>query len=267
MSTYTSGRLEEALERDDFVLHLQPVVNLHTDRIGAAEVLIRLRDGDQVVQPSRFMHIAERTELVHRVDDWVVRHSVAALARLRRIDPEFRLELNLSGKSIGNDDVERSIVQSLVDHDVPPDALVLEITETAAVADLATARAFAERMTAVGCRFALDDFGAGFGSFHYLKHLHFDYVKIDGEFVEGSPRSAVDRTILRSIVGIAHALGKEAIAEFVADTEILEVVRAEGVDHAQGFLLGEPMPEERFAARLLEQGTPAAEDPARSAER
>lgn len=244
------ARIEDALERDDFVLLLQPVVDLRTDRIGAAEVLMRLRDGDRLVPAAQFLDVAERTGLVPRIDDWVVRHSIAALARLRRLDPEFRIELNLSGRSIGDPAVEQSILRSLAEHDVDPAALVLEITETAAVADLATAREFALRMTEAGCRFALDDFGAGFGSYYYLKHLPFDYVKIDGEFVESSPRSEIDRTIVRSIVGAAHALGKEAIAEFVADAEILEVVRSEGVDHAQGYLLGEPMPEERFAALL-----------------
>jgi EAL domain-containing protein (putative c-di-GMP-specific phosphodiesterase class I) len=106
-------------------------------------------------------------------------------------------------------------------------------------------------MTALGCQFALDDFGAGFGSFYYLKHLLFDYVKIDGEFVANCHRSSVDRTILRSIVGIAHDLGKKTVAEYVASPEILDVVRAEGVDLAQGHLVGKPMSFEDFIARPL----------------
>ena len=132
-----------------------------------------------------------------------------------------------------------------------PSALILEITETAAVADVALARAFAERMTELGCAFALDDFGAGFGSFYYLKHLIFDYVKIDGEFVAHVHESQVDRTIMRSIVGIARDLGKRTVAEFVSSPEILEVVRAEGVDFAQGFLIGRPVPEGEFIASFM----------------
>src|SRR5262249_6984169 len=111
----------------------------------------------------------------------------------------------------------------------------------------------AERMTSLGCKFALDDFGAGFGSFYYLKHLLFDYVKIDGEFVANVHRSAIDRTILRSIVGIAHDLGKLTVAEFVAEPPILEVVRAEGVDLAQGYLTGEPVPMAEFVDSFLRQ--------------
>jgi diguanylate cyclase (GGDEF)-like protein/PAS domain S-box-containing protein len=245
------SRIEEALERDRFELHLQPIMNLANDRISSAEVLLRLRDEDELVPPSRFVYIAERTGLMPQVDAWVVEHSLAMLARLREIDPEFELEVNLSGHSIGHPDIERTIRESLARHDVDPSALILEITETAAVADVALARAFAERMTELGCAFALDDFGAGFGSFYYLKHLIFDYVKIDGEFVAHAHESQVDRTIMRSIVGIARDLGKRTVAEFVSDPEILAVCRAEGVDFAQGFLIGKPVPYDEFVAAFL----------------
>jgi EAL domain-containing protein (putative c-di-GMP-specific phosphodiesterase class I) len=182
----------------------------------------------------------------------VVDKSLELLARLRREhDPEFEFEVNLSGHSIGNPEIEAAVVASLARHEVDPSALILEITETAAVADVALARDFAERMTELGCAFALDDFGAGFGSFYYLKHLLFDYVKIDGEFVAHVPDSPVDRTIMRSIVGIAHDLGKRTVAEFVAEPAILDVCREEGVDFAQGYLIGRPMPYDEFVERFL----------------
>ena len=244
------SRIEEALENDHFVLHLQPILDLRGQEVGAAEVLLRLRDGDQLVTPSCFLHIAEPAGLVSAIDAWVVRHSVALLSRLHTIQPDFRLEVNLSGLSIGNLEIERVIVDSLRAHTVDPSTLILEITETAAVADIDLAQEFAERLTALGCKFALDDFGAGFGSLYYLKHLPFDYVKIDGEFVSNCSASSVDRTIIRSIVRIARDLGKETVAEFVADKAILNVVRAEGVDHAQGYVVGEPMSEERFVELL-----------------
>ncbi len=251
------NRIEEALEHDRFELHLQPIMNLATDRITSAEVLIRLRDEDELVPPSRFVYIAERVGLMPQVDAWVVDNSLAMLSRLRQLDPLFELEVNLSGHSIGNPDIERAIKDSLIKHDVDPTALILEITETAAVADVGLARAFAERMTQLGCAFALDDFGAGFGSFYYLKHLIFDYVKIDGEFVAHVHESQVDRTILRSIVGISRDLGKKTVAEFVSEPEILAVCRAEGVDFAQGFLIGKPVPYDEFVATFLPSETPA----------
>ncbi len=246
------SRIEEALEHDRFELHLQPIMNLANDQINSAEVLLRLRDQDELVPPTRFVYIAERTGLMPQVDAWVIKHSLEMLAKLRQHDPKFKLEVNLSGHSIGNPEVERTIRESLVRHSVDPAALILEITETAAVADVGLARAFAERMTDLGCAFALDDFGAGFGSFYYLKHLLFDYVKIDGEFVAHAHESQIDRTIMRSIVGIAHDLGKRTVAEFVSSSKILEVVRAEGVDFAQGFLIGKPAPYDEFVAQFMQ---------------
>ncbi|MDR7255684.1 diguanylate cyclase (GGDEF)-like protein/PAS domain S-box-containing protein [Nocardioides sp. BE266] len=246
------SRIEAALEHNRFELHLQPIMNIATGRISSAEVLLRLRDEDELVPPSRFVYIAERVGLMPQVDAWVVEHSLEMLARIRADhDPEFELEVNLSGHSIGNPEIEKAIVGSLAAHGVDPSALILEITETAAVADVAMARDFAARMTDLGCAFALDDFGAGFGSFYYLKHLFFDYVKIDGEFVAHVHESPVDRTIMRSIVGIARDLGKRTVAEFVSEPEILEVCRQEGVDFAQGYLIGKPVAYDEFVAEFL----------------
>lgn len=246
------SRIERALENDTFTLHLQPIMDLQTNRVGSAETLLRLDDSDELILPSRFLYIAERSGLAHLLDAWVIRRSIAMLADLQRFRPTFTMEVNLSGQSIGDPAIEDAIVRALDEHQVDPSTVILEITETAAVADVETARQFAERMTAMGCKFALDDFGAGFGSFYYLKHLLFDYVKIDGEFVTNCHRSDVDRSILRSIVGIAHDLGKEAIAEFVAEPATLDIVRAEGVDLAQGFLIGKPVPYEEFVATYLD---------------
>lgn len=248
------NRIEEALRRDQFVLHFQPILDLATDRVSSAEALVRLADSDELVPPSRFLYIAERAGLAPELDAWVVRHAVAELARMRSIDPGFQLEVNLSGHSIGSPQIETTILDAITTHRIDPGALILEITETAAVSDVRQARAFAERMTAVGCKFALDDFGAGFGSFYYLKHLLFDYVKIDGEFVAHSPTSEVDRQIMRSIVQIARDLGKRTVAEFVGSAEVLDVVRSQRVDLAQGFFIGEPVPADEFIRTHLSGG-------------
>ncbi|NRQ49632.1 sensor domain-containing protein [Aeromicrobium stalagmiti] len=245
------GRIERALENDDLTLHLQPIMDLQTDTVRTAEVLLRLADSEELVMPSRFLYVAERTGLMPQLDALVVRRSVELLSRLQERSPGFSLEVNLSGHSIGDTLIEHAITTALHDHAVDPQTLILEITETAAVADIEAARAFAERMTELGCKFALDDFGAGFGSFFYLKHLLFDYVKIDGEFITSCHRSDVDRSILRSVVGIAHDLGKKTDAEFVSEPAVLDVIRAEGVDLAQGYLVGEPMPFDNFVERFL----------------
>jgi EAL domain-containing protein (putative c-di-GMP-specific phosphodiesterase class I) len=125
---------------------------------------------------------------------------------------------------------------------VPPDRLIFEITETAAVANIARAATFAERLSALGCHFALDDFGAGFGSFYYLKHLPFDYLKIDGEYVRHCASNETDRILISAVVQIARGMGKHTIAEFVDDQETVEVLTRLGVDYGQGYFLGRPEP-------------------------
>lgn len=245
------ARIESALENDLFELYLQPLLHLDTGRVTGAEALLRLVDRDDPVSPGAFIGVAERTGLAPAIDAWVARHAVELLGRLLRIDPDLHLGINLSAHSIGEASIARTIEDALREHEVNPHRLVVEVTETAAVADVAAARRFAEPLRAMGVEFALDDFGAGYGSFYYLKHLSFDSIKIDGEFVKGAHESAVDRAILRSVIGIARALGKRTVAEFVMDEGALSVVRELGVDFAQGFLIGEPVPFERFVSTHL----------------
>lgn len=117
---------------------------------------------------------------------------------------------------------------------------MLELTETAAVGNVGLARRFGERAHALGCRVAIDDFGAGFGSFYYLKHLPFDFLKIDGEFVEQCLDNRTDQLVIQSVVRIAAGLGRETIAEFVGDERTARFLSRGGVDYAQGFRIGRP---------------------------
>ena len=260
------ARIEAALENDDFELYLQPLLHLDTGRVTSAEALIRLVDRDVPVSPGAFIGVAERAGLAPAVDDWVVRHGVELLRRLLEVDPAMRLAVNLSAHSIGDPAIALTLEHALRARGVDPGHLTVEVTETAAVADVEAARRFAEPLRALGVEFALDDFGAGYGSFYYLKHLSFDTIKIDGEFVKGAADSAVDRAILRSVIGIARALGKRTVAEFVTDEGALSVVRELGVDYAQGYLIGQPVPFEEFVAthlvgdRGLWLGLPAVEE-------
>jgi diguanylate cyclase (GGDEF)-like protein/PAS domain S-box-containing protein len=248
-----SERIQQAIDNDDFVLQLQPILDVRTGRITSAEALIRLGDGDALVMPDRFLYIAERTGEIIDIDRWVIDRSISLLADIQQTHPGFQLEVNLSGKSIGSQVIETAITDSLLRYGADPRGLVLEITETAAVAHIQTARTFAERQRRLGCKFALDDFGAGYGSFYYLKHLPIDYVKIDGEFVANCTDSDTDRTIVGSIVGIARGLGKQTIAEHVSSAAILEVIEAEGVDFAQGYHIGAPVSVEHLMEMLTFQ--------------
>ena len=162
--------------------------------------------------------------------------------RLSTPTSDLRLTVNLSGRTLTDDrllaDLEGEIERTGAD----AGRLTFEVTETAAMANIQLAREFAERLRAIGCRFALDDFGAGFGSFYYLKHLPFDYLKIDGEFVAHCLANRTDQLVIRAVVDIAQGLGKETVAEFVGDDDLVEFLRSQGVDYAQGFHIGHPLP-------------------------
>jgi EAL domain-containing protein (putative c-di-GMP-specific phosphodiesterase class I) len=152
------------------------------------------------------------------------------------------LHVNLSGKSIGDPRVAALTEKAITDAGIDPAGLIFELTETAAIGNIEMAKAFAHRLRALGCQLALDDFGAGFGSFYYLKTLPFNYFKIDGDFIRGVTASPMDRLVVEAIVGIAKGMGKKTIAEFVADGETVRLLEKSGVDYAQGYHVGRPRP-------------------------
>jgi diguanylate cyclase (GGDEF)-like protein len=232
-------RIEAALAEDRFVLVAQPILDLREDRVHQYELLVRMRgeEGD-LIPPAAFLYIAERVDLIQHIDRWVAEQAIDLLAG----DESIKLEINISGKSLTDDSLLELIDGALSRSGIRPDRLIFEVTETAAVADIARARHFAEHLTGLGCRFALDDFGAGFGSFYYLKYLPFDYLKIDGEFIANCTTSAMDQTIVRGLVNISRELGKQTIAEYTHDAPTLALVRQLGVDHAQGYHISPPVP-------------------------
>jgi PAS domain S-box-containing protein len=247
-------RIRSALDEDRFVLFAQPVVDLHTGEATRAEVLIRMRGergADDFVSPGDFLDVAERFGLIGEIDRWVVQSVVPLLKGPRAI------ELNLSADSIGDPTLTDMIQQLLLQHDVDPAKLTVEITETAAVRDIQSAQMFGERLQRLGCGLALDDFGTGYGTFTYLKHMHVDFIKIDMQFIRDLVHSESDRQVVRSLVGVARDFGVRTIAEGVENRETLELLQRLGVDFAQGYYLGRP---ERVDAELLPQ--PAGPAPA-----
>ncbi len=251
-------RIRDALDGDGFVLQAQPIVALGV--LGAPpryELLIRMKgEGDDLIAPASFLGAAERFGLIADIDRWVVGQAIALLTEHHAAGSDLCLEVNLSGRSVTDPELAAMVERAVAAGGFDPSRLVFEITETAAIENVVEARAFAERIRALGCRFALDDFGAGFGSFYYLKHLPFDFLKIDGEFVKGLATGRTDQLVVRSIVEIARGLGKETIAEFVGDDETVALLRSMGVDHGQGYHLGRPGP-------LPEPlGSPATPEPA-----
>jgi EAL domain-containing protein (putative c-di-GMP-specific phosphodiesterase class I) len=244
------GRLRRALEQDLFVLHYQPIVSLADGRISHHEALVRLADepDGKVVGPASFLPAAERYGLIGALDAMVL-EKVAAMLAGSAVDRAGGADLrtpgvamNLSALSVTDGEMLGRIAAALARHGVDPRRLVIEVTETASISDMRRAREFCAGARALGCAIALDDFGAGFGSFHYLKHLPFDYLKIDGDFIRSLPRSRHDQLVVKALVGLVREMEQETIAEFVGDAETLELLRDYGVDYAQGFEIGRPGP-------------------------
>lgn len=251
-----SVRLQEALKNDGFVLHFQPIMPMArlprpgTDRriVPPAgddsyhEALVRLVDPQGgIIFPGSFLPTAERFNLMGQIDAWVIAAALRCLAKLRAEGRgAVTLSVNLSGHAL---DVERTVTEVrrlLAQHPVDPGALVFEIAETDALANLNATSRLINQLRELGCRFALDDFGTGFSSFHQLKRLAVDFVKIDGQFIQGLANDQIDRAIVASINDVAHSFGKRTIAESVEDRQVLELLRSVGVDYVQGYHIARP---------------------------
>ncbi|HWT30169.1 MAG TPA: EAL domain-containing protein [Propylenella sp.] len=239
-----ASRLRQALANDGLVLHAQPVWNLAEHRVEMYELLVRMRDenSDELIVPNAFLYAAERFGLMTAIDSWVISQAVQLIAEQARHGRRVVLSVNLSGRSIGDPELDAQIDRALKTSGIDPSCLVFELTETAAIRNIEAAIAFSRRLQRLSCRFALDDFGAGFASFFYLKRLPFDLLKIDGDFVRDLAGQAGDRVFINAIVTIARGMGKKTIAEFVTDQATSDVLLASGVDYAQGFHFARPAP-------------------------
>jgi EAL domain-containing protein (putative c-di-GMP-specific phosphodiesterase class I) len=235
------ARLRRALAEDLFVLHYQPIVSLQDGSVSHYEALVRLADepDGRLVAPGRFLPAAERYGLVREIDRMVL-GKVTALLAGEHGKQGVRIAINCSSLSVTDGGMLAQIERELMLARVDPAQLVIEITETAAISDMALARTFCAGVQALGCAVALDDFGAGFGSFQYLKHLPFEYLKIDGDFIRGLPDSPNDQLVVKALVDLAGGMGKQTIAEFVGDEATIGLLREYGVDYAQGFEVGRP---------------------------
>ena len=237
------NRIHRALAENQFCLYGQPVRGTRTNDGSPpyTEVLLRLRgeDGD-LVPPTSFIPAAERYHLMPAIDRWVIATALSMLAR--NPGAQGIHAINVSGASIGDDEFLDFVRAQFDQHAVAHARVCFEITETTAVASLTKATQFIAMLRALGCRFALDDFGVGVSSFTYLKHLPVDYVKIDGSFVKDMLDEPVNYAMVEAIHRIGHIMGKKTIAESVEDRRVLEALRAIGVDYAQGFAIAAPAP-------------------------
>ncbi|MFN6469275.1 MAG: EAL domain-containing protein [Nostoc sp. SerVER01] len=238
------SRISQALESDWFCLYAQKIaaITQASQNGNHYEVLLRLRDEQgNLVLPMAFIPAAERYNLMHLIDRWVIRTLFANWSTVVG-DEQSIYAINLSGSSINDDRFINFLYKQFTLHSISPQRICFEITETVAIANLIKARQFIQSLQQMGCRFALDDFGAGMSSFAYLKSLPVDYLKIDGSFIRNIIENPVDNAIVTAITHIGSVMGIQTIAEFVENEAILERIKALGIDYAQGYGIAVPCP-------------------------
>ncbi|MBV7540521.1 EAL domain-containing protein [Acidovorax sp. sic0104] len=241
-------RLRLALEHDRFELHAQSIRSLQSGGGEGLhmEVLLRLRSEDgELVAPGTFIPAAEHYGMMPSIDRWVIRHTLLALAQHQCAPgalPLHTCAINLSGTSLGDDSLLKYIRTALAESGQDPAVLCFEITETSAISHLPNAVRLMKELQQLGCRFALDDFGAGMSSFTYLKHLPVNYLKIDGAFVKDLLHDPTSHAMVEMIHRIGHVMGKETIAEFAESEAIVDALRIIGVNYAQGYAVAKPVP-------------------------
>ena len=239
-------RISQALEEDGFLLYQQPIMAIGDERgeRSNCEILLRMQGLDgQVHCPEEFLPAAQRYGFMGQIDRWVIDHVIAWLQHQSLdTDKRLRVHINLSGSSVSDDSFQVYLRDKLNAEDVRAHHLCFEITETVALGDTAKTIEFLKEIRAIGCRVALDDFGTGFSSLSQLKRLPLDYIKIDGEFIQGIADNPHERALVKCIADFASILNVKTVAEAVESEEVYTVLEELSIDYAQGYLFGEPGP-------------------------
>ena len=240
------SRLNKALENDEFVLYCQQIKPSHNiaDFNHHFEILLRLYDkeNDVLWAPNAFIPAAERFNLMPAIDRWVIQKTLEYIKNSLEYEniPIKTIAINLSGTSFSDESFLNFIREQILFYQVSPKIICFEITETAAIGNLSKARHFIRELRAIGCQFALDDFGSGLSSFTYLKNLPIDYLKIDGAFMRDLVADPIDYAMVKSINEVGHSMGIKTIAEFVEDEAILKKAKEMGIDFVQGYNISSP---------------------------
>ncbi len=256
------AEIQQALDGNEFELRAQPIASLHRENdMPRYEVLLRMRDADGNRLPAKALFsAAERYNMMPQIDRWVVSSVLAKLAEFREYVEEHAavFAVNLSGQSLGDDQILEFIEEELAHSNLPASSLCFEITESAAVSNLAKAQLFIDRLHELGCTIALDDFGAGLSSFAYLKNFKVDTLKIDGGFVHDITDNRISESMVAAITQVAKVMELDTVAEFVETEEARKLLREIGVDFAQGHIVGKPVELESVLADLDKETRVAA---------
>jgi diguanylate cyclase (GGDEF)-like protein len=233
--------LREALDEDKFEIRFQPINNILSGETTHHELLIRLRAEDgSYVSPDAFLPSAVRFGLMNEIDFWMIRNAAMAYAKYSSHENPLKFSINLSANAFENDDLTSYVEETFKRYEVQPSDIVFEVTESLAVRRPLQVDRQIATLRDLGCQFALDDFGTGYSSFGYLQKLQFDYIKIDGTFVQDLPDNPVDQKMIKLIAEVGKEAGMQTIAEYVRNVESLELLAELGVDMAQGYFVGRP---------------------------
>ena len=251
------SQIQQTLDSDGFRMHAQPIVSLtDKDEISRFEILLRMKDSHgNRVSSDAFFSAAERYQLMPQIDRWVVSNTLARLSEhteyLKKNHAIFAI--NLSGQSLGDDEILNFIEEEIDSSGVPCESLCFEVTESAAVSNRQKAQAFIDALRKRGCNFALDDFGAGLSSFAYLKNFKVDTLKIDGSFIRDITDNRISESMVAAITQVAKVMELETVAEYVESIETKDLITKLGVDYAQGHAVGKPSALEDVLTELTDQ--------------
>ncbi len=243
-SINTSQKIRKAIMEDRMVLYFQPIFDIKNNRISYYEALVRLREPDgRILGPDTFIPALEAAGEMHLLDRWIIKLALCTL----QSHPELNhIAINLSAQAFKDENLVPTILDNLNKTGVNPKRITFELTESASLFNLHITQKVIADLHKLGCSFSVDDFGSGFSSFAYLKDLPADYIKLDGSFIQNLHRDQIDQTLVKSMIQVIQALGKKAVAEYVENEAILEILKKMNIDFVQGYHIGHPMPVERL---------------------
>ena len=230
----------KAIDERRLVPFFQPILDVQAGKVVAYEVLSRMELDGQIMRADEFVEIAEKIGVIHRLDCLIIEQ---ALKQLKKMNHDGYIFLNLSPRAMVLNEFAKSVRQIVADSGIAPDRIVFEITERDTVKNLSLLERFLHDLKFDGFKLAIDDFGSGFSSFHYLRRFPVDFLKVEGDFVVNILNSTKDRAFVQSMQSLAHELNIQVIAEFVETGEVLDELKRMGMDMAQGYFIGRPAPE------------------------
>jgi EAL domain-containing protein (putative c-di-GMP-specific phosphodiesterase class I) len=248
--------LRRAIEREQFVLHYQPIVDVATDKIVGVEALVRWNDPRRaLIFPDEFIPTAEATGLIVQLGEWIIRSAAEQMRAWYERFGAMTLAVNISARQFHQPNLCDRLLELLRESGLPPGSIELEITESMALSDVSHAIETLKQLKGVGLKIAVDDFGTGHSSLNYLRRFDVDYIKIDRSFVAGIGTESSDETIVKAIIAMGHSLGLTIVAEGVETTEQYAFLRAHGCDRVQGYLFSRPVDAAALEALVAKRGT------------